>query len=221
MSADPHAHLKERCWREVADIHAHLDRSEIDEQGWHDAIAAMLVPAYLGASTPWEQSGKSGSRDDWEYARSHLAHAIDRDGTFLDVGCANGYLMECVVRWSPFAIEPYGVDISNDLAALARTRLPQWADRIFVGNALTWQPPQRFTFVRTGLEYVPKHRRPELVEHLLSFCERLVIGVFNEHESERATEELVRACGHRITGRSERAHRTKLGMEYRVLWIDA
>jgi hypothetical protein len=74
--------------------------------------------------------------------------------------------------------------------------------------------------IRTGLEYAPRRRRRELVEHLLGFCDRLVIGVFNEHESERTTETLVRSWGYGVAGRSERAHRRKPGMEYRVLWID-
>ena len=79
----------------------------------------------------------------------------------------------------------------------------------------------RFTYVRTGLEYAPPRRRADLVEHLLSFCDRLIVGVFNEHESERTTEEAIRSWGYKIAGRSERAHKTKPGMEYRVLWIDA
>jgi trans-aconitate methyltransferase len=178
------------------------------------------VPAYLAAETPWEQSGKSGTAEDWEYARSHVAHAVDRDGAFLDVGCASGYLMECLPRWTPFRVEPYGLDLSPELADLARRRLPRWADRIFTGNALTWEPPRRFEYVRTGLEYVPAHRRRELVERLLGFCDRVIVGVFNEHESERTIEDLLRSWGYRIAGRSERAHRRKPGMEYRVLWLD-
>lgn len=179
------------------------------------------MPAYLAAATPWEQSGKSGDASDWVYARSHVADAIERAGTFLDVGCANGYLLECLSSWTSFAIEPYGLEIAPELAALARERLPHWADRIWVGNALTWDPPRRFTYVRTGLEYVPPARRRELVERLLGVCERLIVGVFNEHESEQTTEDALGGWGHRIAGRSTRPHRTKPGMEYRVLWIDA
>ena len=219
--ADPYAPLKDNAWRDIERVDALLAKGEIDEEGWHREMAAIVVPAYLGAETPWEQSGKSGGADDWEYARSHVVHAFDRDGTFLDVGCANGYLMETAARWSRFAIEPYGVDIAPELAELARRRLPHWADRIWVGNALTWEPPRRFSFVRAWLEYVPKHRRRELLERLLAFCDRLIVGVFNEHESERTTEEALRSWGFRIAGRSERAHRRNLGMEYRVLWIDA
>jgi SAM-dependent methyltransferase len=218
--SDPFAPLKDNSWRELAEIDARLERGEIDEPGWHKAAEAIVVPAYLAAETPWGQSGKSGTADDWEWSRSHVAGAIDRDGSFLDVGCANGYLLECLARWTAFAVEPCGLEISPELAALARVRLPELADTIFVGNALTWDPPRSFTFVRTGLEYVPASRQRELVVRLLEMCERLIIGVVNEHESERTTEDLLESWGLAVAGRSIRANKWKPGMEYRVLWID-
>jgi hypothetical protein len=221
MSTDPYAHLKENRWREVAEIDDALERGEIGEDEWLRRGQELIVPAYLAAETPWGQSGKSGTAEDWERSRSLVADAIDRDGSFLDVGCANGYLMECLPRWTSHAVEPYGLDIAPELAALARERLPEWADRIWAGNALTWSPPQGFTFVRTGLEYVPPRRRPALVERLLGWCERLVVGVFNEHERERTTEDALHAWGYRPAGRSVRRNPHKPGMEYRVVWIDA
>jgi hypothetical protein len=72
------------------------------------------------------------------------------------------------VRRPPHRIEPYGLELAPAVAELARRRLPQWADRIFVGNALTWQPPRRFDFVRTELVYVPEERRRTFVERLLA-----------------------------------------------------
>lgn len=218
---DPFAHLKENRWRETAELDARLARGEIDEEEWHRAAAELVVPAYLAAETPWEQSGKSGTGEDWEWSRSLVADAIDRPGTFLDVGCANGYLLECLPRWTELPVDPYGLEIAPELAALARTRLPGWAERIFVGNALTWDPPRRFTYVRTGLEYVPPSRRAELVRRLLGFGDRLLVGVFNEHESERTTEEDLESWGLAVAGRTARANRHKPGMEYRVLWLDA
>jgi SAM-dependent methyltransferase len=220
MAEDPYAHLKDGAWRELAEIDRRLEQGEIDEDGWHEEVGALVVPAYLAATTPWEQSGKSGDRADWEHARSLIADAIDRDGTFLDVGCANGYLMESVVRWSPYAVEPYGLDIAPELAALARRRLPNWSERIYVGNALAWDPPRPFDYVRTNLDYVPAARRGALAERLLSYAGRLIIGVFNEHETERTTEESLRSCGFEAAGGATRRHRRKAGMEYRVLWLD-
>ena len=67
--------------------------------------------------------------------------AIDRDGAFLDVGCARGYLMECVAHWSPYRVEPHGLDVAPGLVALACRGLPAWADRICLRDVLSWQPP--------------------------------------------------------------------------------
>ena len=146
---------KERAWREVAAIDAAHASGELDDAGWHAAMAALVVPAYLAAETAEAGSGHSGTPEDWEYSRGIVAEAIPMPpGTFLDVGCANGLLMESVNRWT--GAEPYGLELSPELAALARERYPAWAERIFVGNALGWQPPHRFDVVRTGLEYVPR-----------------------------------------------------------------
>lgn len=52
-------------------------------------------------------------------------------------------LLESVVQWAGqdgYSLEPYGLDISEKLAELARHRLPRWRDRAFVGNALFWEP---------------------------------------------------------------------------------
>jgi hypothetical protein len=219
MPSDEIEALKDGGWREIAAIDAALARGDIDEEGWHRAMADLVVPAYLAAETPWGQSGKSGDEARWEEARRHVTDAIDRDGAFLDVGCASGFLMESVVQWSPHRMEPYGLEIAPELAALARSRLPKWADRIFVGNALTWSPPRRFEFVRTGLDYVPQPRRRDLVAHLLGFCDRLIIGSFNEEIEERALERDVESWGFEIAGRSERAHRDPRIVR-RAFWID-
>ncbi len=124
-NADPYASLKDRGWREIDGIDARLQRGEIDEAAWHAEMARLIVPAYLAAETPWEGSGQSGSAEDWEYARSHIAHAVDRDGSFLDIGCANGFLLECLPRWTPRRLERYGLDIAPELVDLARRRLPE------------------------------------------------------------------------------------------------
>jgi hypothetical protein len=67
---------------------------------------------------------------------------------------------------------------------------------------------------------VPEHRRAELVAHLLDYCERLIVGVYNEHESEQTTEQFLLDKGLEPSGRSERPNRRKQGMRYRVLWLN-
>jgi SAM-dependent methyltransferase len=214
-------------WRELAAIDDALERGQIDEVGWHEAVARIVVPAYLAGETPWQQSGKSGDLAGWARGRRPIMAAVERDGAFLDVGCANGFLMESVEAWAAeggIQIEPYGLDISSELAELARRRLPHWADRIFVGNAREWRPPRRFDYVRTGLDYVPPTRRRALVEHLLrqvvSPGGRLIVGVFNEEKHTRRTEEHLSSWGFDIAGRIEAEHRDPR-VVYRAVWLDA
>lgn len=211
------AAAKESAWREVAEIDAAYARGDLDDRGWHAAVAALVVPAYLSAETPQGGSGSSRDAAGWEHARSLLADAVEPGQTFLDVGCANGHLMESMARWA--GVEPYGLEISPELAELARRRLPEWRDRIWVGNAIEWAPPRPFDVVRTGVDYVPPPRRAELVERLLSWCDRLVVGVFNEECEERRLEAEVGSWGFRIAGRSEREH-PHPRLAYRAFWID-
>jgi hypothetical protein len=157
--------------------------------------------------------------------------SVDRDGTFLDVGCANGLLMESVAAWAAgdgFRVEPYGLDLIEPLAALARRRLPHWADRIFAGNVMSWRPPLRFDFVSTGLEYVPPERRRELVERLLG--EYLVPGgrlvVCSYSSSRRPTPKaepvgkILRDWSNKVAGETE-ATDTNGAVLTRVAWTDA
>ena len=130
-------------------------------------MAEIFAAAYPKGDNPRAQSGFGGDEAHWVAARRPIADAIDRPGTFLDIGCANGHLLECLVRWAPHAIEPYGLELAPAVAALARERLPRWAGRIFVGNGLEWEPPRRFDFVRTELVYVPSERERAYVERLL------------------------------------------------------
>ena len=207
---------KEGGWREVAAIDAAHAAGELDDAGWHEAMAALVVPAYLAAATPEGGSGSSRDPAGWEYARSLIADAVEPGQSFLDVGCANGHLMESMVVWA--GVEPYGLEISPELAELARRRLPRWAGRIWVGNALDWTPPHRFDVIRTGFDYVPAPRRRELVEHLLGFCDRLVVGVHNEERDSPGREDEVAGWGFEIAGRSERPH-PHAQLAYRVFWV--
>jgi hypothetical protein len=105
----------------------------LSEQDFHADNRRTLEPAYLRGTTPQQGSGFGGGPGEWRQARRHITEAVDNDGTFLDVGCANGLLMESVAAWCAehgLDVEPYGVDISPKLAELARRRLPRWADRI-------------------------------------------------------------------------------------------
>ncbi len=156
---------------EIAALDADVDAGRITEQQWHDGVEEALIDMYLATGDPRAQSGKlDDDETDWRWARELILDVFPPRATFLDVGCANGYLMESIERWGRergIAVEPYGVDISWRIAALARHRLPQWRDRIFVGNAIEWLPPMRFDVVQIGIDEVRPPRRRELVDRVL------------------------------------------------------
>src|SRR5262249_4274140 len=119
--------LKNRAWKEVAEIDKALAEGRIREDEWHDAMSALMKPVYLSADNPYGQAGHSGDATTWEASRGFIADALHRSGRFLDAGCASGVLMESVHRWGAIRnlnIEPHGLDLVPEFVELARRRLP-------------------------------------------------------------------------------------------------
>lgn len=198
----------------IGDIDQLLEGSEPDEAGWYDGVRRYLETAYLAGENRRAQSGFGGDEEYWERARRPMTRAIERDGSFLDVGCANGLLMESVVHWTAengYHIEPYGLDFSPSIADLARRRLPHWQDRIYTGNVIDWQPPFRFNYVGVGLDSVPPARQQQLVERLLRECVlpngRLILRSYGSasRPAPRALPvgDLVRGWGFSVAGEVE------------------
>jgi SAM-dependent methyltransferase len=146
------------------------DVALVDLQDWFTKIKQTLEIAYTDTPTAWQQSGKSGTFEDWTRLRIANIAPVQRSGTYLDIGCANGYLLECLVAWAKLKgieITPHGLDYSAKLVDLARQRL-QLSSNIYCGNAWDWTPPLRFDYVRTELEYVPRNYRKSFIERLLA-----------------------------------------------------
>ena len=140
-------------------------------QGWFDEVRGILETAYMAASEPWKGSGKSGPFEEWMRLRLPNVGPVNAPGSYLDIGCANGYLLECLLAWAKLkgvALVPYGLDYSTEMVKLTQQRLPDFASHIFHGNAFTWQPPMRFDYVRTEVVYVPGNYRRKYIDRLLS-----------------------------------------------------
>ena len=201
-----------------------------EDEAYYLQTRAQLERAYLEAEDPRAGSGFRGDESRWGLARRPIASAINRDGTFLDIGCANGLLMESLAAWAGedgHEIEPYGLDLIPSLATLARERLPLWSDRIFTGNVMTWNPPFRFDFVHTNPEYVPGHRRQDMAERLLTAYlapeGRLILSSYGSsrrpHPKVEPVAGMLRDWNYEVVGETEAADTNGIVIT-RVAWTD-
>jgi len=170
---------------------------------------------YLATDDPRLQSGFRGSAERWRAARSLITTAIERPGTFLDVGCANGLLMESVAQWA--GVEPYGVDFAPGLIAEARRRLPQWADRISHGDLAVWNAPFRFDYVHARLDLGDPRHAVRLGRRAIFSSD----GSYRTPDSQKAVNvgDQLRALGYDVAGEAYRRDHRHL-VEISVAWID-
>jgi SAM-dependent methyltransferase len=167
-----------------------------------------LEAAYLSSEDPIRQSGFNGGRERWQAERLPILDAIPGNGDLLDVGCANGYLLESLVKWGGargLALTPFGVDRSARLIALACKRLPRFADHFFVANALAWTPPRRFQYVYSVYDCVPRTCFGAFVEHLATKVTapggRLILGAYGNRsrgEAPAAVDRMLIESGYAV-----------------------
>jgi len=129
-----------------------------------------LEDAYCAEADPIRQSGFSGGSERWRAEREPILDAVDRDGDFLDIGCANGYLLESLVEWANdrgYRLTPHGLDFGARLIRLARERFPDLVSNFHVGNAWDWQPRRKYRYVYSLCDCVPE-------EYFGEYCHRLL-----------------------------------------------
>ncbi len=152
-----------------ADVRARLSALYRDapRDVYFDAVRAATAEYYLAdPSNPYRQSGRSSGPERWRETRHCILQAVHRDGDFLDVGCANGLLLESLMVWAAeagFSLRPHGIDFVPGLIELARRRLPQHAGSFEVANAFYWTPTRQYDFVRTSLEHVQQRDWPRFI----------------------------------------------------------
>jgi SAM-dependent methyltransferase len=170
----------------------------------------LLEESYLKSADPIVQSGFGGGPERWRDEREVILQAVDGDGDFLDVGCANGYLLECLCHWARargIFLTPYGVDYGPRLVKLARRRFSEHADGFWVANAWEWQPPRRFHYVYSLCDCVPRALLEEYVSRLASRCVEpggtLIIGAYGSRSRREPAFDVgrfLRAVGHQAAG---------------------
>lgn len=187
------------------------------------AARAAIRDYYLAEpSNPYRQSGRSSGAERWLETRRCIAQAVHRDGDFLDVGCANGLLLESLIQWTGergIVIRPHGIDFVPELVALARQRLAPHCGSFAVANAFYWQPDRQFDFVRTNLEYVQPHDWPEFLQRQYSAVAnggRLIVCHYRNADDEPIeVGALLHRLGYAVAGQAEVAGTSAVWCERR------
>ena len=170
-----------------------------------------LEEAYLMSDNPIRQSGFSGGDERWRREREPILEALrEPGGDFLDVCCANGYLLECLVKWAHdrgLDVVPFGIDQGSRLIEVARKRVPHFAGHFRVANAWDWKPPRRYRYVYALWDCVPEEYLPEFIHRLIDrYVQkggRLILGAYGSLSRQQQPfdlEKSLRSAGYRLSG---------------------
>jgi SAM-dependent methyltransferase len=172
-----------------------------------------IETSYLNEKDPIRQSGFGGGPVRWREEREPLLKAIEKDGNILDVCCANGFLLECLIKWSRelgIVLTPYGLDIGRKLIKLAQERFPQYKSNFHVGNSWNWKPSKQFKYVYSLYDCVPLEFLEEYIYRLLSrmVCPggKLILGAYGSRSKGTPPfdiEDFLQSCGYSVDGVAE------------------
>ena len=189
-----------------------------------------LESAYLCNQDPILQSGFGGGPDRWRAERSPLLDAVDGDGEFLDLGCANGFLLESVLEWADergISLKPYGVDLNALLIPRSDTSISRirgiisGLEMLGVGCR---QGVSRWVYAIWDL--VPIEMMPTLARQLLQNAVRndgaVIFGAYGSKSADTPPVDIARALiagGLPVSGESAGGELSSGGPVTKFAWI--
>lgn len=148
--------------------------------------------AYLMQESPLRQCGFSGSQRRWETQRRPIVQAIEGDGDLLNLGCANGYLLESLVKWTEekeIFLTPHGLDAGKLLIEQAQKRMSLFSRNFYIGNAWDWVPPRQYLYVYTSVDLVPPEFVPAYLKRIgrdiVADGGRLIVGSYGSRSRQQ------------------------------------
>ncbi len=159
---------------------------------------------------------------EWERARRFITLAINKDGSFLDYGSANGLLLKSLQVWSPYKIDPYGLDIDKKAIEKAKELFPNQTDHFVTPEdaEIAKNFPKNFDFVYWNVwdNYEIRHN-DSLIKKLKGSTNnggRLILGFYESKESNKKKIEQLITLGFK----SSQIIENPAGGDEMIVWFD-
>lgn len=147
----------------------------------------------------------------WEKRRAFIADAIKKDGTILDVGCANGFLLRSLQEWSEHRLVPFGIDIEPRSIEQAKSLFPANANNFIllpienISDIGSKGLPEKFDFVYWHVwdSVLFEQGEEKWVRYAFDRVMkggRLILGFYDSRESNSERIEKLESIGIKIDG---------------------
>ncbi len=163
-----------------------------------------------------------GAWKEWARGRNFIASAIDKDGSLLDFGSANGLLLKSIQEWTDHKIDPYGLDTDDQAIRDAKELFPEQETHFATPDELKQRKnfPRDFDFVYWNVwdnyEIKPDDK---LFQQLMSGTKsggRFILGFYDAKEkNEKKIQELI-ALGFQPSRVLENPN----GGDEMIIWFD-
>ncbi len=77
----------------------------------------------------------AGTLEQWKQQRRAIVDYV-KDGSILDFGCANGFLLRSLQEWSEKSLDPYGIDQDEQMVDSSKELFPRWRDHFVTSKEI-------------------------------------------------------------------------------------
>jgi len=157
---------------------------------------------------PWLMgSCCSRSLEGWVERRKFFVSVFNKNGSVLDVGCANGLFLACLQYWSPHRFTPFGFDVNDPVqqAALLFPSHPENFRQMNIDDYLRSKPssfPSTFDFVFWNVwKDFDLERNVRYVDSLVALVSsggRIVFGFYDSEETNLRKISQLRTLGYDV-----------------------
>lgn len=168
-----------------------------------------------------------GNFDGWTRRKKFIADVIHKDGSILDIGCGNGFLIRCLQEWSDYQLTPYGIDTNGQYIKKAKDLFPEHTGNFVVLDLKNLDLlkqhalPDRYDYVLLSNRWTKEsaaNAQPVFEELFNNIKEggRLVVGFYDEDaKKNRLMFNLMKSAGVTWSGRQDNPFGTNL-----IGWIE-